>query len=44
MPRHKQFLTTGQAARQLGVSPKALRLYEERSLLAPGRSRAGWRL
>jgi DNA-binding transcriptional MerR regulator len=37
------FLTAGEAARQLGVSPKALRLYEEHRLVTPGRSRAGWR-
>lgn len=43
MPRNPQFLTAGQAARQLGVSPKALRLYEEHGLLTPERTRAGWR-
>lgn len=37
------FLTPASAARQLGVSAKALRLYEERGLLAPGRTPAGWR-
>jgi DNA-binding transcriptional MerR regulator len=37
------FLSPADAARQLGVSAKALRLYEERDLLTPGRTPAGWR-
>ncbi len=37
------FLTPASAARQLGVSAKALRLYEQRGLLTPGRTPAGWR-
>jgi DNA-binding transcriptional MerR regulator len=37
------FLSPAQAARRLGVSAKALRLYEERGLLAPARNAAGWR-
>lgn len=37
------FLSPADAASQLGVSAKALRLYEERGLLAPGRTPAGWR-
>lgn len=37
------FLSPAEAARQLGVSIKALRLYEERGLLQPGRTQAGWR-
>ncbi len=37
------FLSPADAARQLGVSAKALRLYEERALLNPGRTTAGWR-
>ena len=44
MPSKPEFLTIGQAARRLGVSPKALRLYEDHELLAPGRTRAGWRV
>lgn len=36
--------SASQAARQLGVSAKALRLYEERGLLEPSRSAAGWRV
>ena len=38
-----QFLSPSEAARQLGISPKALRLYEQRGLLRPGRTAAGWR-
>lgn len=38
-----QFLSPSEAARQLGVSAKALRLYEQRSLVAPIRTAAGWR-
>lgn len=38
-----QFLSASEAAGQLGVSAKALRLYEQRGLMAPVRSAAGWR-
>ena len=38
-----QFLNPAQAARRLGVSVKALRLYEARGLIAPVRTAAGWR-
>lgn len=38
-----QFLSPSEAARQLGVSAKALRLYEQRGLVAPLRTGAGWR-
>lgn len=38
-----QFLNASDAARRLGISTKALRLYEQRGLLAPLRSDAGWR-
>jgi DNA-binding transcriptional MerR regulator len=38
-----QFLSASEAARRLGVSAKALRLYEERGLLSPHRTDAGWR-
>ncbi len=37
------FLSPSEAAGQLGVSPKALRLYEQRGLVAPVRTAAGWR-
>jgi DNA-binding transcriptional MerR regulator len=38
-----RFLAPSEAARRLGISVKALRLYEERGLLAPARTAAGWR-
>ena len=38
-----QFLNASDAARHLGISTKALRLYEQRGLLSPVRSDAGWR-
>ena len=38
-----QFLNPSEAAKRLGVSAKALRLYEQRGLLDPVRSAAGWR-
>jgi len=38
-----QFLNPSEAARRLGVSAKALRLYEQRGLVAPARTTAGWR-
>ena len=40
MDRH---LTPSETARRFGVSTKALRLYEQRGLLTPLRSEAGWR-
>ncbi|BCZ81242.1 MerR family transcriptional regulator [Paraburkholderia terrae] len=36
-------LTASEAARRLGVSVKALRLYEQQGLLRPGRTAAGYR-
>jgi DNA-binding transcriptional MerR regulator len=38
-----QFLSPSAAAQHLGVSAKALRLYEQRGLVIPSRSPAGWR-
>jgi DNA-binding transcriptional MerR regulator len=38
-----QFLNPSEAAKRLGVSAKALRLYEQRGLIAPVRTAAGWR-
>ncbi len=38
-----QFLNASEAARRLGVSAEALRLAEERGLVRPLRSEAGWR-
>ena len=43
MSSSAQFLNSSEAARLLGVSAKALRLYEQRGLLTPVRSAAGWR-
>ena len=37
------FLNPSAAARKLGVSAKALRIYEARGLITPIRSAAGWR-
>lgn len=37
-------LNASEAARRLGVSTKALRLYEARGLVAPSRTAAGWRV
>ena len=39
-----QVLNPSDAAQRLGVSTKALRLYEERGLLRPIRTEAGWRV
>jgi DNA-binding transcriptional MerR regulator len=38
-----QFMNPSEAAKRLGVSAKALRLYEQRGLLTPLRTAAGWR-
>jgi DNA-binding transcriptional MerR regulator len=38
-----QFLNPSEAAKRLGVSTKALRLYEQRGLVVPVRTAAGWR-
>lgn len=43
MPSSVRFLNASEAARRLGVSAKALRLYEQRGLVAPRRTAAGWR-
>ncbi|QEI05691.1 MerR family transcriptional regulator [Pigmentiphaga aceris] len=42
-PAHPQCLSASEAARSLGVSIKALRLYESHGLLTPGRTVAGYR-
>jgi DNA-binding transcriptional MerR regulator len=39
-----QFLNPSEAAKRLGVSVKALRLYEQRGLVTPMRTAAGWRV
>lgn len=36
-------LSTAEAAEALGITPKALRLYERRGLVTPQRTAAGWR-
>lgn len=38
-----KFLSASEAAEQLGVTTKALRLYEQRGLVTPGRTAAGYR-
>jgi len=38
-----RFLGPADAARRLGISAKALRLYEQHGLLSPRRNAAGWR-
>src|SRR5882757_10664920 len=38
-----QFLSPSKAATRLGTSTKALRLYEQRGLVTPVRTPAGWR-
>lgn len=43
MSASAQFLNPSEAARRLGVSTKALRLYEQRGLVTPVRTAAGWR-
>ena len=43
MSRSAEFLSPAEAARALGVSAKALRVYEEHGLMTPGRTQAGWR-
>ena len=43
MSRSVQFLKPSAAAQRLGVSVKALRLYEQHGLITPGRTAAGWR-
>lgn len=41
---HSPCLNASEAARQLGVSIKALRLYEQQGLVTPGRTAAGYRV
>ncbi len=38
-----RFLSPSEAAKQLNISTKALRLYEQRGLITPRRTPAGWR-
>ena len=43
MNSYPRFLSPSEAARRLGVSAKALRLYEQCGLVSPSRTAAGWR-
>lgn len=40
----EHFLSPSETARRLGVGVRALRLYERRGLVCPGRTHAGWRV
>jgi MerR family transcriptional regulator, thiopeptide resistance regulator len=40
----ERFLSPSETARRLGVGVRALRLYERRGLVRPGRTHAGWRV
>ncbi len=44
MSSSAQFLNPSAAALRLGVSAKALRLYEQSGLVLPSRTPAGWRV
>src|SRR5437868_14925190 len=44
MPREERHLSPAETARRLGLSQKALRLYERHGLLAPVRTQSGWRV
>lgn len=41
---NERFLSPAETARRLGVGVRALRLYERKGLVRPGRTRAGWRV
>lgn len=43
MDASAQFLSPAEAARRLGVSTKALRIYEQHDLITPLRTASGWR-
>lgn len=43
-PDQPRWLSTAETAAALGVTPKALRLYEARGLVCPQRTEAGWRV
>src|SRR5277367_5148340 len=40
----ERFLSPSETARRLGVGVRALRLYERKGLVCPGRTQAGWRV
>ncbi len=44
MDMSEHWLGPGEMAKRLGVTPKALRVYEREGLVASGRTEAGWRV
>ncbi len=42
-PREERYLSAAEAAKALGVTTRALRLYEEKGLVQPMRTGTGWR-
>ncbi|HEY3815297.1 MAG TPA: MerR family transcriptional regulator [Caulobacteraceae bacterium] len=44
MTAHRDFRTAADAAQRLGVTVRALRVYERHGLVRPGRTAAGWRV
>jgi len=44
MSRHPAYRTAAETARRLGVTVRALRVYERHGLVRPGRTAAGWRV
>ena len=44
MPRNPEFRTAADTARRLGLTVRALRVYERHGLVRPGRTSAGWRV
>jgi DNA-binding transcriptional MerR regulator len=44
MPDQDQLLTAAECAHRLGLTPRALRLYEARGLIEPRRTEKNWRL
>jgi DNA-binding transcriptional MerR regulator len=43
-PSSAEWLTAAECARRTAMTVRALRIYEDQGLIAPGRSSAGWRL
>ncbi|MEO1137242.1 MAG: MerR family transcriptional regulator, partial [Pseudomonadota bacterium] len=44
MTRKDEYRTAGETAKLLGVTMKALKVYEDRGLITPQRTEAGWRV
>lgn len=44
MRSFSQYLSPSEAAKQLGISAKTLRIYEQHGLITPPRTDAGWRI